>query len=36
VNAATHINGVKEMATSSGWTPSTRSCANSCHGRETW
>ena len=36
VNAATHNNGVKEMATASGWTPSTRSCANSCHGKETW
>ena len=36
VNAATHFNGIKEMATSSGWAPSTRSCSNSCHGRETW
>ncbi len=36
VVAATHNNGTKNMATSSGWTASTRSCANSCHGRETW
>jgi len=36
VVAATHINGVKEIATSSGWNPASRSCANSCHGKETW
>jgi hypothetical protein len=36
VVAATHNNGTKNMATSSGWVPSSRSCSNSCHGRETW
>lgn len=37
VNAATHRNGVKELAaTSIGWNATARSCANSCHGRETW
>ena len=36
VNAATHYNGVREVAASTGWNPTSRSCSNSCHGRETW
>jgi len=38
VNAATHNNGVKNIASGStpGWNPTTRSCSNSCHGTERW
>jgi mono/diheme cytochrome c family protein len=36
VNAATHRNGITEILASIGWTATTRSCANSCHGRENW
>jgi hypothetical protein len=38
VNAATHANGVVNIASGStpGWNPSTRSCSNSCHGTERW
>ncbi len=36
-NAATHNNGVKNVATATtGWNASTRTCANSCHGSERW
>ena len=36
VNAATHRNGTKEVVATTGWNGTTRSCTNSCHGRETW
>jgi hypothetical protein len=36
VNTATHRNGLREVVASTGWNATTRSCANSCHGRETW
>lgn len=36
VNAATHNNGVRNLVTTIGWNATTRSCANSCHGSETW
>lgn len=36
VNAVTHNNGVKNLTTTIGWTASTRSCANSCHGTRFW
>jgi mono/diheme cytochrome c family protein len=37
VNAATHNNGVTNLAESSiGWNATSRSCTNSCHGRESW
>jgi hypothetical protein len=35
-NAATHNNGVKNVATSTGWNSTQRTCANSCHGSESW
>ena len=37
VNAATHNNGVRNLAESSiGWNATSRSCTNSCHGKESW
>jgi mono/diheme cytochrome c family protein len=37
VNAATHNNGVKNLSASSiGWNATTRTCSNSCHGKESW
>jgi DnaJ-class molecular chaperone len=37
VNVATHNNGVKNLATSSiGWNATSRTCTNSCHGKESW
>jgi mono/diheme cytochrome c family protein len=37
VNVATHNNGVKELAASSiGWNATSRTCTNSCHGKESW
>jgi hypothetical protein len=36
VNAATHNNGIKELLASTGWNAANRSCANSCHDRESW
>jgi hypothetical protein len=37
VNTATHRNGIKDLAVASiGWNATTRSCSNSCHGRESW
>ena len=36
VNAATHNNGVKNIVTTIGWNPATRTCSNSCHGTERW
>jgi mono/diheme cytochrome c family protein len=35
-NAATHNNGVKNIATNTGWNSATRTCANACHGKESW
>ena len=35
VNAATHMNGVKDV-TNSIWNASTQSCAASCHGARSW
>lgn len=36
-NVATHNNGVKNVDTATtGWSASNRSCANSCHGSESW
>jgi len=34
VNATLHVNGTKDLSASSGWDPSARSCAASCHGGE--
>ncbi len=36
VNSATHGNGIRELASSAGWNPASRSCANSCHGTAAW
>jgi len=36
VNAATHNNGTKNLAASSGWNSATRNCSNSCHGTKSW
>jgi hypothetical protein len=36
VNAATHDNGVKNLATTIGWNATSRSCSNSCHGKKSW
>ncbi len=36
VNAATHRDGLRNVVASTGWNATTRTCANSCHGRETW
>jgi len=36
VNSVTHNNGLKELLASTGWNPTSRSCANSCHGKESW
>jgi hypothetical protein len=36
VNAATHNNGVKNVASTQGWNATARTCANSCHGTKTW
>ncbi|ACM21519.1 lipoprotein cytochrome c, 7 heme-binding sites [Geotalea daltonii FRC-32] len=36
VNSAIHSNGVKNVVSTIGWNPSARTCANSCHGRESW
>jgi hypothetical protein len=34
--AATHMNGVKDLASGAGWNATSRSCANSCHGSKSW
>ncbi len=36
VNAATHNNGIRDLLASTGWNATSRSCANSCHGKENW
>jgi predicted CxxxxCH...CXXCH cytochrome family protein len=38
VNPSLHVNGVKDVAAGNppGWDPATRSCTNSCHGRNSW
>jgi mono/diheme cytochrome c family protein len=36
VNAATHANGVTNIASTPGWNASSRSCSNSCHGSHSW
>jgi len=36
VNAATHLNGVKDLSSTSGWNATSRNCTNSCHGRKNW
>jgi fibronectin type 3 domain-containing protein len=36
VNATTHLNGVKNLATTIGWNTTSRSCSNSCHGNKSW
>ncbi|NVN93216.1 MAG: putative Ig domain-containing protein [Desulfuromonadales bacterium] len=36
VNSITHNNGVKNVVTTIGWNASNRTCANSCHGTESW
>lgn len=36
VNAATHMNGVKDLSATIGWNAAGRNCTNSCHGRKTW
>ncbi len=35
-NAATHMNGVKNLTTTIGWNSTSRSCSNSCHGKKNW
>ena len=34
--AATHNNGVKNVAANTGWNASKRTCSNSCHGSKSW
>jgi fibronectin type 3 domain-containing protein len=36
VNAATHMNGVKELNASIGWNAVNRSCSPACHGNRGW
>lgn len=36
VNAATHQNGTVDVAASAGFTASSSSCANACHGTRSW
>ncbi len=36
VNAATHNDGTKNVAAAAGFNATSRTCANSCHGSETW
>jgi mono/diheme cytochrome c family protein len=36
VVAALHNNGVKNLASNTAWNATTRSCSNSCHGKESW
>jgi fibronectin type 3 domain-containing protein len=36
VNAATHMNGVKNVGGSIGWNAATRSCSPACHGTRGW
>jgi predicted CxxxxCH...CXXCH cytochrome family protein len=36
INPSLHVNGRKDVDPGTGWNPSTRSCANSCHGTEHW
>jgi hypothetical protein len=33
---ATHMNGVKNLAATTGWNATSRTCANSCHGSKSW
>lgn len=35
-NAATHMNGVKNVSSTIGWDAAARTCANSCHGTKSW
>lgn len=35
-NAATHMNGVKNVAGTIGWDTTARNCTNSCHGAKAW
>lgn len=35
-NAATHMNGVKNVAGTIGWDATARNCTNSCHGARSW
>jgi hypothetical protein len=35
-NAATHMNGVKNLTSTIGWSATNRTCANSCHGSKSW
>jgi fibronectin type 3 domain-containing protein len=35
-NAATHMNGVKNLVSTIGWNASSQSCSNSCHGTKSW
>ena len=35
-NAATHMNGIKNLTTTIGWNSTSRSCSNSCHGNKAW
>jgi predicted CxxxxCH...CXXCH cytochrome family protein len=36
VAVSTHIDGTIELASSTGWQPSSRTCTNSCHGTHSW
>lgn len=36
VNSATHSNGVKNVATTIGWSAGTRTCSNACHATRAW
>jgi len=35
-NAATHMNGIKNVGGTSGWNAANRTCSNSCHGSRSW
>jgi mono/diheme cytochrome c family protein len=36
VTAATHMNGVTNIAATPGWNATSRTCSNSCHGSKSW
>jgi hypothetical protein len=36
VNPVTHNNGIKDLVATIGWSATSRSCTNSCHGKQSW
>jgi mono/diheme cytochrome c family protein len=36
VNPVTHNNGIKDLVATIGWSLTSRSCTNSCHGKQSW